>query len=310
MRGARSISGASGLAAVIAAASLGLWLPASGRAQSSATGTAGTIRPADVPEKTRTAPARVDSQVRRTRLEGDYPTAQGAIGQPPSAPSKPQPPAAPEPQVPAMPQYPVAPPAAPTYGYAPAYPAAPTQGYYYQAVPMMPSYAMPAYVPPVAAPAAPAAPNYFLPAAPAAAAPAPMGMMAMPALPMMPAAVQPAAAPAGVAGLTSQAMSVPSLNSRSRFRVRTRPFGGLASRMGEALQNYGRQRLESTQEVEVGQASAPVGGVTNISTTSAVPQAPQQSVTMYPTAPQPPAAPPGPSPQTMPKTHHWFGHGD
>jgi hypothetical protein len=132
-----------------------------------------------------------------------------------------------------------------------------------------------------------------------------MTMMAMPALPMMP-----AAAPAGVAGLTSQAMSVPSLNSRSRFRVRTRPFGGLASRMGEALQNYGRQRLESTQEVEVGQASAPAGGVTNISTISAVPQAPQQSVNMYPTAPQPPAAPPGPSPQTMPKAHHWFGHGD
>ena len=92
--------------------------------------------------------------------------------------------------------------------------------------------------------------------------------------------------------------------------------------MGEALQNYGRQRMESTQEVEVAQSSAPAGGVTQISTTSAVPQAPQHHSFMYQTTSEPPAAPPAappaeppaeptgpaPSPQGTPRTHSWLRH--
>jgi hypothetical protein len=127
-----------------------------------------------------------------------------------------------------------------------------------------------------------------------AAVPAAAPTMGLAAVPVAPAGVAVAASqPAALAAVTNQQLNLPTEAARTRVRVRGPGlFASSAARFGERLTRLGRTRIETVQETTL---AAPLtqtagGGMTTISSTSAVPVAPPQttSVLVPAGAPTPP----------------------
>jgi|GEM_PF-4254074 len=131
----------------------------------------------------------------------------------------------------------------------------------------------------------------------------------------------PFATNAGLNAVTNQAVAVPTSRASNRVRVRGPGlFGETLARLGERLTQFGRARIETTQETELyTPMSQPSGGVATISSSGSTPLIQQQNSVSYPPgqgqgAPppqqQPPCQPqpPAPSPQAEPSVSrgHWW----
>ncbi len=132
--------------------------------------------------------------------------------------------------------------------------------------------------------------------------------------PVFPAGVGFANGP-GLNAITNQTVSVPTTRATNRVRVRgPGMLGSGLARLGERLTQFGRTRIETTQETDLyTPLSQPSGGVATISSMGTTPLIPQQnSVSLppgqgqgYPGPQQQPPCPPqgqcpSPSPQAMP----------